>query len=199
MLRKIEKFLNAITTPISLFGRKIAGFILLCMTVIVMMQVISRYVFNMPLSWTDEVSRYLMIYMTYLCLPFVYLTDRNISMTFLTDMINARAPRVYHMFVLFGHITAIAIFSLWVKFGWVFFGTGSVMADSIRIPMYFVYIMPPLMMSITCIFALQKSICSIRAILGDFENVSNTDKLDHFIDCKNSDTSDDAAPLTQDV
>ncbi|WP_117232790.1 TRAP transporter small permease [Vibrio maerlii] len=176
MLRAIEKALNTVTTPVSRLLRHVAGILLLVMTVIVVAQVLFRYVFNVPLSWTDESSRFLMIYMTYLCLPFVYLTDKNIAMTFLTEILEKKAPRLYAAFALVAHIAAILVFLVWIKFGWNFFNTGSVMADSLPIPMYFVYIIPPVMMAVTIVYAVQKAIASIRGILGDFEDVSQTAK-----------------------
>jgi len=176
MLRAIEKALNAITTPLSKFLRHLAGILLLVMTVIVVAQVLFRYILNIPLSWTDESSRFLMIYMTYLCLPFVYLTDKNIAMTFVTEILEKKAPRFFSFLTLLAHISAILVFAVWIKFGWNFFQTGSVMADSLPIPMFYVYIIPPVMMGLTILYALQKSLASIRGMLGDFEDVSHTAK-----------------------
>ncbi|MGF1734974.1 TRAP transporter small permease [Photobacterium satsumensis] len=174
MLRTIEKALNVVTTPLSRLLRHVAGILLLLMTAIVVAQVLFRYVLNIPLSWTDESSRFLMIYMTYLCLPFVYLADKNIAMTFLTEILEKKAPRVYSFLILLGHIAAMLVFSVWINFGWNFFKTGSVMADSLPIPMYYVYILPPVMMAVTMLYAVQKSIASIRGIFGDFEDISKT-------------------------
>lgn len=182
MLRAIEKALNAVTTPVSRLLRHIGGILLLIMTVVVVTQVVFRYVLNIPLSWTDEVSRFLMIYMTYLCLPFVYLTDKNIAMTFVTEALEKKMPRVFSFFALLAHISAALVFGVWIKFGWNFFNTGSVMADSLPIPMFYVYIIPPVMMSVTLLYVLQKAIASIRGILGDFEDVSHTAKTAEMLE-----------------
>lgn len=176
MLRAIENAINTVTTPVSKALRHVAGILLLIMTIIVVAQVLFRYVLNIPLSWTDEVSRFLMIYMTYLCLPFVYLTDKNIAMTFVTEILEKKAPRLFSFLALLAHISAILVFAVWIKFGWNFFQTGSVMADSLPIPMFYVYIIPPVMMGVTILYALQKCVASIRGVLGDFEDVSQTAK-----------------------
>ncbi|RJX69499.1 TRAP transporter small permease [Vibrio sinensis] len=174
MLRTIEKALNTVTTPLAKVLRSVAGILLLVMTVMVVAQVLFRYVFNIPLSWTDEAARFLMIYMTYLCLPFVYLADKNIAMTFVTEILEKKAPRVFATFCLIGHISAIVVFAVWIKFGWNFYNTGSVMADSLPISMYVIYIIPPVMMAVTSVYALQKGIQAIRGMLGDFTDVSQT-------------------------
>lgn len=180
MLREIEKALNTVTTPVSRVLRHVAGILLLVMTVIVVAQVLCRYVFNMPLSWTDESSRFMMIYMTYLCLPFVYLTDRNIAMTFVTEILEKKTPRLFALTTFIGHICAIIVFAVWITFGWNFFQTGSVMADSLPISMYYIYIIPPVMMAVTIVYALQKAIASLRGVLGDFEDISQTKKTADF-------------------
>ncbi|KII76069.1 TRAP transporter small permease [Vibrio renipiscarius] len=174
MLRTIEKALNTVTTPLAKVLRHVAGILLLIMTVMVVAQVLFRYVFNVPLSWTDEAARFLMIYMTYLCLPFVYLADKNIAMTFVTEILEKKVPRVFAFFCLVGHVSAIIVFAVWIKFGWNFFNTGSVMADSLPISMYVIYIIPPVMMAVTSVYALQKGIQAIRGMLGDFTDVSQT-------------------------
>lgn len=154
MLKKCERALDKINFPIARFTTNLAGNILVAMTVIVLLQIAFRYILNIPLSWTDESSRFLMIYMTYLCLPIIYLDDKNIAMTFLTDKFRNR--RIFHLFMIFNHLVCLVLFAVWIYFGWIFFKTGNVHANSLPIPMYAVYIMPPLMLAISYLFAIQK-------------------------------------------
>jgi len=154
MSKGVENFLHKINEPIANFFTQFAGVLLLTMTAIVLLQVLFRYILNIPLSWTDETARFLMIYMTYLCLPLVYLHDQNIAMTIVTDRF--KNMRIYHLFMIVSHIAALALFTVWIYYGWIFFQTGSVLADSYPIPMYTVYIIPPVMLTICCLAALEK-------------------------------------------
>ena len=163
MLKGIERALNKMNAPIAKAGAELSGILLLIMTAIVLLQVGCRYILNIPLSWTDESSRFLMIYMTYLCLPIVYLNDQNIAMTFITDKF--KAMRIYHLFMIVAHVASLILFAIWIYYGWMFFQTGSVMADSVPIPMYVIYIIPPVMLAISCLFALQKLLGSIDAFI----------------------------------
>ena len=79
LLNKIESLLAKIKEPIARTGERVGGILLAIMTVIVLLQVFYRYLLGAPLNWTDELSCYLMIYMTYLCMPLVYLRDKNIT------------------------------------------------------------------------------------------------------------------------
>lgn len=44
----------------------IGGIAILAMTLIVLLQIIMRYVFNSPLTWSEEIARYIFIYVTFL-------------------------------------------------------------------------------------------------------------------------------------
>ena len=163
MLAAIENGLNRINAPLSRLGSWIAGSMLVIMTIVVLLQVLFRYILNMPLSWTDEASRFLMIYMVYLCLPIIYLQDKNIAMTFLLDALDN--TRIKHLLMVLIHILAILTFIVWIKFGYDFFERGSSRADSLPITMNVIYIAPPLLMSLTVIAALQKIVMELRMFL----------------------------------
>ncbi|MBY6198187.1 TRAP transporter small permease [Vibrio hangzhouensis] len=170
MLKAMENALNTINAPIARWTANLAGFFLLVMTVIVLIQVAFRYILNTPLGWTDESSRFLMIYMTYLCLPIIYLDERNIAMTFVTDKL--RGTRVYEFLMVVAHIASLVLFAVWIYFGYAFYQTGSVMADSLPIPMFVVYAVPPLMLALSCSFAMQK-------LFGALHNLVHFNPADH--------------------
>ncbi|WP_413701886.1 TRAP transporter small permease [Psychromonas sp. KJ10-10] len=163
MLKGIERALNKVNAPIAKMGAEISGALLLIMVAIVLLQVGFRYILNIPLSWTDEASRFMMIYMTYLCLPIVYLNDQNIAMTFVTDKF--KGMRIYNLFMIIAHIASLVLFTIWIYYGWIFYSTGTVMADSVPIPMYVIYVIPPVMMTICCFSALQKLVSSIDSFI----------------------------------
>jgi TRAP-type C4-dicarboxylate transport system permease small subunit len=50
---------------LSRFEDEIAGFLMAVLTIALALQVITRYVFNEPLSWTEEVSRHLFVWMVF--------------------------------------------------------------------------------------------------------------------------------------
>ncbi len=173
MFKSIENALNKINAPIANFTAQLSGILLLVMTAIVLLQVGCRYILNIPLSWTDESSRFLMIYMTYLCLPIVYLRDQNIAMTFITDKF--KDMRVYHIFMIVAHVAALILFTIWIYYGYIFFTTGGVMADSVPIPMYTIYIIPPVMLALSCLTAFEKLAASIHNFIHFSDNTKSVE------------------------
>ena len=164
LLKHIWEFLNKINTPISRYGEKIGGILLCIMTIIVLLQVLFRYLLNSPLNWTDELSCFLMIYMTYLCMPIIYLQDKNISMSFLLEKING--TRISHLVLLIIHLIALGLFIIWIYFGYLFFLKGNVMANSLPIKMYYIYIAPPVLFFITIFSVMQKIIYELDLFIN---------------------------------
>lgn len=164
LLKNLEQLFKKINNPISRLGEKLAGGLLIIMTVTVLLQVFCRYLLGAPLNWTDELSCYLMIYMTYLCMPIIYLQDKNIAMTFLVEKIQRK--RISHILMFFVHILSLILFIFWIYFGWQFFLKGDVMANSLPIKMYYIYIIPPALFSITILSIIQKIIFELNNFIN---------------------------------
>jgi TRAP-type C4-dicarboxylate transport system permease small subunit len=47
------------------FEDEIAGLLMMAVTLVLALQVLTRYVFNDPLAWTEEVSRHLFVWMVF--------------------------------------------------------------------------------------------------------------------------------------
>lgn len=80
--------LGALNGAIGRAGRALAGGILAVMLLVIMAQVISRYVFNNSLSWTEELSKSLMVWTTFIVAPWALRTSANVGI----DMFAAALP-----------------------------------------------------------------------------------------------------------
>ena len=59
MFEKLSNFLNKLT-------EKAVIFLMAAISIIIFVQVVSRYVFNNSLTWSEEVGRYVLIWITFL-------------------------------------------------------------------------------------------------------------------------------------
>ncbi len=75
--RETSLFINLISI--------VSNLSLVFMFVIVMIGVFSRYIMSSPLFWTDELSRYLMIFMVFLGGTLSFRAKKHPSLTFLID------------------------------------------------------------------------------------------------------------------
>ena len=58
----MKKIMDKLASCIETIG----GIAILIMTLIVLLQIVMRYFFNSPLTWSEEIARYIFIYITFL-------------------------------------------------------------------------------------------------------------------------------------
>ncbi len=106
-LEKLSRFINR-WVEFSLFG---LGF---TMTLIVAVQVFCRYVLNNSLFWAEELSRYLLVWLTFLGASVAY--RRNVHPGI--DVIYNRFPNIIQkIFSIAVHYICIALFGVMIFYG----------------------------------------------------------------------------------
>ena len=83
--------------------------------------VVFRYLLNNPLSWTEELARYLMIWAAALAIAAAVFRREHIGFTLLIDMVPPTARRV---FILVFDLIILIFFAVLFIFGLKFFITG---------------------------------------------------------------------------
>lgn len=63
------------------------------MTLFIFMQVLYRYVLRQPLSWSEEISRYLFSAITLFGAVLLYRDNKHINMTLLKDLIKSKTAK----------------------------------------------------------------------------------------------------------
>src|SRR5690625_4163424 len=91
--------------------------LLVAMFMLVILQVISRYVFNSPLPWTEELARYVMIWMIFVASAHLSSTGGHIAITLIDKVLPRRG--VKWIVVLAYLIVAVACLFL-IPSGWKF-------------------------------------------------------------------------------
>ena len=86
LLDRIEKALDAVLV-----------FMMVVMAGAVVLQVASRYVFNRPTSWSEELARYLFVWITFLGAAVVIRKRRHVDVTVLTDRLPPSAAKVVYL------------------------------------------------------------------------------------------------------
>jgi len=86
LLDRIEKALDAVLV-----------FMMIVMAGAVVLQVTSRYVFNNPTSWSEELARYLFVWITFLGAAVVIRKRRHVDVTVLTDRLPPSAAKVVYL------------------------------------------------------------------------------------------------------
>jgi TRAP-type C4-dicarboxylate transport system permease small subunit len=96
---------------------------LFAITMLNIVQVFYRYVLNDALSWTEEASLWMLVWISFLILPVAYRKGLNISMMLFRDMLKRNRFEyflrcLYHVIVLL--IASVCLYQSWLMFkgGW---------------------------------------------------------------------------------
>jgi len=89
--------LSRINEWICVAARNTAGALLMAMTVIVLTQIVFRYVLNDSLIWTEEVSKTMMVWAAFLVAPWAYRYGANVSIEMFADEFPKTLRRLLHL------------------------------------------------------------------------------------------------------
>lgn len=89
----------------------------LLMTVIVILQVFSRYILNHSLFWSEELSRYLLVWLTFLGASVAYRRNMHPGVDFLYSRMPRELKRYSRILV---HILSLVFFLVMVWYGCTF-------------------------------------------------------------------------------
>lgn len=125
----------------------LSSFLLLTFTILCIIQVVMRYIFNESLTWSEELSRYAFVWFVYTSAAYAVKYQRHVKFSFLVDILKKISP-------IYSQILKIIALLLWISF-LIFLAYFSVilvinqfnsgqLSPANQIPMYLVYIGLPL-------------------------------------------------------
>ena len=130
--------MEKLLTGIDWINDKVTLLILVLLNLIVGLQVFSRYVLNHSLFWSEELARYLFIYLVFLSGAMVLRQDRHIQVTVFVDILPAplkRAIIVLGELLMLGFAGTVLVESIWLAaMVW------TVLTAAMEIPWTFVYL-----------------------------------------------------------
>lgn len=143
--------------------------LLLGMTVVMGMQIISRYVFQASLTWSEEITRYMFIWSAFLSVS--YCTKRRISIKI--DQIVTMLPlKVSAVFKIIEKIIMLSFFVYMTYFAYDFFMAGVIsgqVSPACGIPMYLIQVSPFLGFALTIVRIVQSMIHEFSILRGKAE------------------------------
>ena len=141
-------------------------FMLGAMVVITGAQIVFRIFFT-SLAWSEEATRYLLIWSTLLGAGCVYKHAGHISITLLQDLLPEKAKDVIQILI---HGLCILLFALIVFYGIKYFGKqGKQLSATMRLPMKYVYTSIPLGAGIMIVHGVDAVLQHLMHMLGKEE------------------------------
>lgn len=123
------------------FLRMLCFILMLSMVVIIFSQVVARYILSNSLSWSEELGRYLFVWMTFIGSAIAVRNKLHVSL----DMFICRLPHTLQKLCLVISYVSMIIFTSVVVYGgykFVLKGSNQISA-AMQLPMHYVYIVLP--------------------------------------------------------
>ena len=93
-MKNITRFLDAVLTRALIV-------LMLLLVGSVLWQVISRYVFASPSSWTEEIARFLLIWISLLGAAYAFRSGMHLALDVLPKKLQGKSVRVLKLFTIF--------------------------------------------------------------------------------------------------
>lgn len=133
------------------------------MSAVIVAQVFCRYVLNSSLSWSEELARYLFIWMIYIGISYGVKLDKHICV----DAVYTFAPKgIKRYYAIVGYLLFLLFAVAMVYYGVLVVGmqiSSGQVSPAMGVPMQYVYAAPVVGFVLTAIRLVQKVIEAIRA------------------------------------
>lgn len=147
---------------------------LAAMTMIMGIQVLSRYVLGASLSWSEELTRYIFIWAGFLSVS--YCTKRCISIK-IEQFVAMFPKRGKALFKVVNHTFELLLFLYLIPFAWKYFMSAVVSGQTspaLGLPMYYVQAAPLAGFSLTAFRVLQRWIVELETVISKEDNGDKT-------------------------
>ncbi|MDT8893799.1 TRAP transporter small permease [Halomonas sp. I1] len=134
LLERLERGIDAVTRPVVFVG-------MAAMVGVITLQIVSR-VFFTSLGWTEEVARFLLVWITFLAATLAYRGGRHIAVDFVVEALPDRPQRLMR---LLAGATALAFLVALMLIGYRYMHMQSFQKSaSLRLSMTWIYAVIPL-------------------------------------------------------
>ncbi len=168
LARQLLARIAAFNEPLCNHAKHLAGILLMAMVVVVLLQIVYRYVLNDSLIWTEEVAKTMMVWAAFLVAPWAYRTSANVGIDMFVEQLSRRLGLVLHLLLNFLVVWIILVF-LVESIG--FFERGiTIRAASLPIQMAWFYSVLPLAFAALFIVGVELTLRDILSLCNPDED-----------------------------
>ena len=160
----MRKVLSAAERAVETLVRWIVIVLMLVMTVTVSLQIVFRYVFNIPLGWSEEMARFSFVWVSFFGASALMRVREHVNVTVFVDNF---PPRLRAVCVLVANLCAL-IFAYYFVVGGIALTTNewAQLAPAMQIPMGWVYVVIPISAVLMAIWIVLQTIEAFGTLLG---------------------------------
>ena len=164
-MRTVIAALDRINETTTRYSGYVATVCLAVMTIIVTIHVIMRYGFHYSFEWTEEISRALMVWMTFLYFPMGHKRGMNIAVEFAVSPIYHTLPGKVLRLVIEALALVVLFFCLQMSLEFVERGMGTV-SLALQMTMGYVYFVVPFCFVLTLFCSFEQLLRRCAELFG---------------------------------
>ncbi|MFA5621178.1 MAG: TRAP transporter small permease [Thermovirgaceae bacterium] len=141
-----------LSEAIGIFLEKyLVPFLMMSLFVLVFFQVLNRFILHIPIAWTEEFGRYAFVWVSLLGAAEAARKGEHLNVTFFQDLVGGSGKKVM---VVISELLSIVFFGFLVYqgFSWTLRNGFKVMADSFRLPMFYIQVIVPISATFVVLF-----------------------------------------------
>lgn len=150
MMKKFELYLNFL----EVFCLRLVQILLILMIIFIFSQVLFRYAFNNPLTWTEELSRHLMIWAAFIAAAVAYRRNAHLGIDIFIKKIPINLRKIILTFI-YLIVLFYSLFLIYYGFD-IVLNTMKQTSSALRYKMGYVYLSVPVSFILFSIFSLEK-------------------------------------------
>ncbi len=157
----LKKIFSGVEKTITFFVIILLG----AMVVLIFTQVGARFIFNKPLSWTEELSRHLMLWMAFMATSIAYRHGAHLSIDLIIPRLSPKRQkllRVFFLLIILSFLIYMVIYGVELTQK-----TYRQTSSSLQYPMSFIYLSIPVSAVLMMIFSIEKFIDTIKMGTGE--------------------------------
>ncbi len=164
MLAYLSIKLKLISNFFTVIERTVCGLLISAFTLILMVNVLSRYLFNSPLFFAEELALLILVWMGYLAIAYTVSRDKQIGMGLVVDNLPDQPKRIV-LIVVDVIMLVISCILLWSTVQWLQSSSVSYeRAIAMDLPKWPFYLVIPVFWSVLIIHLLQQLISKLAAV-----------------------------------
>jgi len=163
---KIINVLNSLSDSLDWFISRVVFILIAGLVITTTMQVVCRVFFS-ALTWSEELSRYLLVWITFYAATMAYKRGNHITITFAVDLFK---PKVKIVFTVLAYLLSMFFLVTIINYGWAMIKMQVFqISPALSIPMQYVYSTIPISLVIMIIHATAGIAGKIGGYAGEVE------------------------------
>jgi TRAP-type C4-dicarboxylate transport system permease small subunit len=144
------------------FEEIVAGIFMVLMSLATFANVVARYIFNNPIQWAEEFSRYAFIWVVFMGAAVCTKRKRHIAIESLVLALPRRMHCFFHVMV---DLFALGLMAVIVYYGLILTASATQTTATLKVPQYIVYIVVPVSAALIFLHSLRDFQRHLRSAL----------------------------------